>query len=128
MPFSFKRPENLSFPQIYYKFQAKDRDSDEIVDYYVQDLPTELYERAIELMVTDFLPDETMGTAQNVQEILKTKPESVEEFRSVWRVFANEKLSLACFKSGSNELVAVNFLLVNSKDDIKDEYKVQNKL
>jgi hypothetical protein len=124
---SFKRPKNLKFPKIYYKFQAKDRDSNEIVDYYVQDLTEEYYERAIELMVTDFLPDETMGIALNVQEILKTKPESVEEFRTIWRMFANEKLSLACFKSGSDELVAVNFLLVTSKDDIKDEYKVYRK-
>lgn len=120
MSLSFKRPENLSFPQIYYKFKAKDRDSDEIVEYYVQDLPESDFDRAIELIVTDFIPDETLCTAQNVL----SNPKAIDEFRGIWKEMAQEKLSIACFKTGSDELVAVNFLLIKSKDDPKEEMKV----
>jgi hypothetical protein len=124
MPHTFKRPENLSFPQIYYSFKAKDRDFNEIVDYHVQDLPEEYFERAIDLMVTEFLPDEIMCTAQNIKCEFMNDPNAIEEFRAIYAEFVQKKLALACFQTGGDELVAVNFTVVSSIDDFKDEHKV----
>lgn len=47
-------------PEVYYKFKAKDKNSDEIIEYRVQDLPMELYDEAIELFLKNFLPDEIL--------------------------------------------------------------------
>jgi hypothetical protein len=120
MSLSFKRPENLTFPQIYYKFKAKDRDSDEIVEYIVQDLPENYFDRAVELFVTDFLCDEALSSALNIA----SNKNAVDEFRVVWKLLLEEKLSIACFKSDSDELVAANVFLIKSKDDPKESMQV----
>lgn len=39
MGLSWKRPDNVPFPQVWLKFQAKDINSDDLVNYRVQDLP-----------------------------------------------------------------------------------------
>lgn len=111
----FERPKNLEFPQIYYNFHSKNGE-----EFYVQDLTEEFYESAIELMIEDYLFSENLAVGQKIPE----NPAAVDEFRKIWRKIAEEKLSIACFKTGSNELVAVNFLKVTSIDD-KTSYKCQ---
>lgn len=110
----FQRPEDLEFPQVYYKFNVKDE------EFYVQDLTEEFFESAIELMVKDYLPYENLAIGQNIAQT----PEAVKEFRVIWQEVAQGKLSLACFKADNNELVAVNFLKVTSIDD-KSNLKCQ---
>jgi GNAT superfamily N-acetyltransferase len=109
--FTFKRPESLKIPQVYHKFKAKDKNSDEIVDYQVQDLLEEDFERALDLMVKFYLPDEPFAISMKVC----ANEEAVEDFRRFWRTILEERFTLACYKS--NELVAVNMLVVCSRDD-----------
>jgi ribosomal protein S18 acetylase RimI-like enzyme len=116
--YKFKRPESLSFPQVYYTFKAKNKKSDEIVEYRVQDLPIEKYEEAVDFMVKYFLPDETFCASKGIPE----KPSAVKEFRDFWLASFYEKISIGCFKNdGSDELVGANVLLVSSKEDVCDE-------
>jgi hypothetical protein len=116
--YKFKRPETLSFPQVYYTFKAKNKNSDEIVEYRVQDLPIEKYEEAVDFMVKYFLPDETFCASKGIPE----KPRAVKEFRDFWDAALKEKLSIACYKNdGSDELVGANVLLVSSKEDLNDD-------
>lgn len=116
--YKFKRPESLSFPQIYYTFKAKDKNSDDVIEYRVQDLPEEKYEQAVDFLVTYFLPDETICASRKIPD----KPKAIKDFRKFWIGAIREKLSIACFKNdGSDELVAANVLLVSSKDDKNDE-------
>lgn len=48
---AWKRPDSVEFPKIWRTFKAKDIGSDELVDYYVQDLPESRFEDALDFMV-----------------------------------------------------------------------------
>jgi hypothetical protein len=115
--YKFKRPVSLPHPQIYYTFTAKDKNSDCMVEYRVQDMPEECFEQAVDFMVKYFLPDETFCSSKNVP----NKPSAIESFRAFWLDSLQQKLSTACFKNnGSEELVGANVLIVNTKQD--DEF------
>ena len=116
--YKYKRPESLDFPQIYYTFNVKDKNSDKIVEYRVQDVPVKYFELVADFMVNHFLPDETLCASRSVPE----KPTAVEEFRTFWLETLKEKTSIGCFKNDeSDELVGANVLLVNSKDDKNED-------
>lgn len=103
-------------PTIYYKFKAKDKDSDEVIDYRIQDLPEELYEAALELYLKDFLPDEILAVSRG----LHKKPSAVEDISKMWRSAMEQGLILSCFRDNdieNEEIVAVNILYVSSKHD-----------
>lgn len=51
----WKRPESIEFPKIWYTFEAKDVDSDNIITYRIQDLSEERHEEVIEIMVEHFI-------------------------------------------------------------------------
>lgn len=115
--YEFKRPGNAAYPQVYYRFKAKDKNSDNIVEYRVQDLPEEYFEEAAKFMVEKFLPFETICSAVNAHHS-KAFCDQIHEF---WMKQLEEKLSIACFKDdGSQDLVAVNVLVVKSKEDEDD--------
>lgn len=116
-----KRPEALEFPQVYYTFKAKDKNSDNIVEYRVQDLPEDLYGETVDFMVKYFLPDETFCSSRNIP----NNPCAIESFRELWHDSLKQKLSIGCFKNdGSDEFVGANVLVLYSKDDPKDDTKV----
>lgn len=119
----FERPKHLEFPKVYHTFQAKDVDSDNLVSYRVQDLPVEYYEKAVELMVKYQLPEETLAASKKLVES--------EEALEICKFFIGEvfleKLSLACFKEGSDELVAVNAMVVDVQS-YEEEINVRHKL
>lgn len=54
----WKRELTPEYPNVWLKFQAKDSDSEELVEYRVQDLPEERFEEAIEHMLKYFIRDE----------------------------------------------------------------------
>lgn len=117
----FKRPEKLSFPQIYYTFKAKDKNSENLIEYRVQDMPEEYFEQALEFMVKYFLPDETFCSSRDIP----NKPSAVAEICEFWRDALKHRLSIACFRNdGSDELVAANVLMVSSKDDPVTDTKI----
>lgn len=60
MGFSWRRPENVEFPSVWSTFKAKDLNSEDLVEYRVQDLPVERFEEAVKHMSTNFIPDEPM--------------------------------------------------------------------
>lgn len=108
----FARPENLPFPSVYYTFMAKDKDSDKIVKYRVQDLPEEDMERAWDMVVNYYLSEEALCATK---EILK-KFSTMKDAERFWKETMTYKQSLACYREGSDDLVAVNFMIVVSKD------------
>jgi hypothetical protein len=115
----FIRPAHLEFPKVYHTFLARDKDSDELVEYRVQDLPEEYFEKSMELLFSDFIPDETFALATDT---LK-KPEMFPDFRKLWHGIYHQRLSLGCFKNGSDELIGVNNLIVSGRND-NEEHNV----
>lgn len=111
--FKFKRPENLALSKVYYKFTVKDKNSNNVVNYRVQDLPEEYFEEAVQFLLKNFVPYEPMSLGLNGHQ----NPKFCDDWATFWRKSLSEKFSVACFKDdASNELVGVNVLIVTSKD------------
>lgn len=121
----FVRPSSLEFPQIYSTFMAKDRDSDELVEYRIQDIPEEDYERAVDFMLKNYIPDENLSVCRDIESDLA----AMTEMREFWTNKVNLKVSVACYKNNdeSNEIIGVNMLAVESKDDESHIDKKVNK-
>jgi hypothetical protein len=106
------------FPQIYATFKARDKESDEIVDYLIQELPEECFEQALDLLVGEHLPDETLHACRG----LVGNVEATAAARDDWRAKLAAKISIACFKSDGSDLVGVNVLgVVSTNDDDEGE-------
>lgn len=69
----WKRPESLKFPKIWLTFKAKDIDSDELVEYCIQDLPESRFQDAMDFMLTIFCKDEPVSEAYGMcKEFIRT--------------------------------------------------------
>lgn len=111
MSLEFVCPENSSFPIVHYKFLAKGLNSDELVEYRVQDLPEEYNERAIDFMLEYFLPDEPFQQACS-QEVREGAAGRLGNF---YKEVVKSRVSLVCFAEGSEEIVGLNLLRVESE-------------
>jgi hypothetical protein len=109
----FIRPAHLKYPQVYHTFRAKDKDSDELVEYRVQDLPEEFIDEAVELLKMYFIPDEPLCIAADVP----NSPDTIKIYCEFWRKILIDRWSLACFKGASNELVGLNVLGITARSE-----------
>lgn len=107
----FKRAEGSLYPLLHHSFKAHSLNSDELVEYYIEDLTEEHIEKAIEMIFKYFSSDETFQKAIKLSE----KDYGLELVKSSYNKYFREKVSLACFVSGSRELVAVSALTVETK-------------
>lgn len=117
---TWKRPENVSFPQVWLTFKAKDFNSDNLVEYRIQDLPHERYEEAIDYMCNEFLVNEPMCKSLGVA----NDEHSVIERRELWKYVMSQNIVLACFKEISDEIIGINMVAVSLKEEQNDEYVV----
>lgn len=102
-----------SVEKVYHKFSAKDNNSNEIVNYKVVLLPSKYFDETIEMLVKFYVTDETFCRSKRLWE----KKESLEMCCAFWNAALEEHLSIGCFKEGSNELIAVNVLMIATSDD-----------
>lgn len=51
--FRWKRPNFDDFPKVYMRFKARDTETDDLVEYRIQDLPADRYEDAANFMIHD---------------------------------------------------------------------------
>lgn len=115
----FTRPTNLLFPTTYRRFQAKDKDSNEIIEYRIQDLLEEDYEIGIDMMISEYCPEESFNRCRGVS----NSPEALAEKRIFWRSKLDQKLSVGSYKG--NELVGVCILTVHVKNENEDPLEVR---
>lgn len=57
------RPESIGFPKTWYTFKARDTDSNELVEYRIQDIPDSRKEEVVQCMVKHFSKDEPLCDA-----------------------------------------------------------------
>lgn len=57
----WKRPETLEYPKVWHTFKARDLDSDELVEYRIQDLPLERIDDVLDFMLKNYIVDEPIG-------------------------------------------------------------------
>lgn len=135
------RPKTTEHPKVWRTFKARDLDSDELVEYRIQDLPESKFEDAINLMIESYLPDEpiTQSLSKFPFNVFCEKKlilicfvfpdgskdkDHIADYSFAWRSILPQKSVLACFREGSDELVGVNMNYVHTKADnfIQDVY------
>ena len=110
----FVRPESLSFPQVYHTFKAKNKAGDAEIEYQIKDLPESLFEAALELLTSDFVPDETICAAKNIT----SNEAALNEIRFFWHKLMKGGFSVGCFANdGSNDLAGLAVMTVFNKGD-----------
>lgn len=116
------RPSNVPYPNVWLRFEAPDDDG-ELVQYRVQDLPEDRFEDGIKHMRANFLLDEALCRARNMAD----DEQSVIDFTTIWReTIFGEKLTLACFQEGSDDIVGMNVLYIEHKNSLSDWSGVPN--
>ncbi|XP_058116218.1 uncharacterized protein LOC131287957 [Anopheles ziemanni] len=118
---SWERPAAVPYPNVWWTFEAPDPDRDDggLATYRVEDLTEDRFEDAIKLYTEHFLDDEPL--AQHAR--TRHNPVSYEDIVAFWKKSFNGRMSVACYKEGSKELVGANILAVqqaNSKKDVND--------
>uniref|UniRef100_A0A336LWE4 CSON003498 protein n=1 Tax=Culicoides sonorensis TaxID=179676 RepID=A0A336LWE4_CULSO len=105
--FGWSRLNFDEFPKVYMRFKAKDCESDDLVEYRIQDLPENRFDDALNFMFHDqYLREEPFAKGHEI----KDDPLAMEDFTEYYTGMINEKMSLVCFKEGSDEIVALNIL------------------
>lgn len=118
----WRRPRELAFPVKYYKFVTRDKDSNRLVEYRVEDIPESRYEEACKFMVKHFIPHEPKLVKRNGQ----NDPLVIEDYYNKFLLGIKQKVSVACFKKGSDEFVAVNILEVLGREDSSFNFEVSH--
>lgn len=54
----WKRPNSIEYPKVWHTFKAKDVNSDNLVEYRIEDLTESKYEDALAMLVEYFCRDE----------------------------------------------------------------------
>ncbi|XP_055684400.1 uncharacterized protein LOC129790737 [Lutzomyia longipalpis] len=120
---TWERPVSIPFPQNWCSFSAKDPESGGIAKYKVTDLSEDKFEEAVDLMVKYFLPDEVMCQSLD----LLNDEDSLKEMKDMWWEILPQKVSLVCYKEGSNEICGLNMLEMSEKSDSPPLYLQQLK-
>lgn len=84
-----------------------------MVEYIVQDLPEERFDDAVHVMSTKFLADAPMAKLRNGA----NDPIYIQDSVRIWRVILQQRMTHVCFKSGSSEIVGINFNYVSTRED-----------
>ncbi|XP_037043931.1 uncharacterized protein LOC119079933 [Bradysia coprophila] len=128
MIFNWIRPSHIPYPNVWFRFQAKDLDCDNLVEYIVEDLPEDRFDDAIAFMTTEFLANAPMAKLRNGA----NNSTYVQDIGRIWKNILQQRMTHVCFKDGSSVIVGLNFNYVASRNDppllsdIKSETFMQN--
>ncbi|XP_055627382.1 uncharacterized protein LOC129769278 isoform X2 [Toxorhynchites rutilus septentrionalis] len=86
------RPQEPSIPTVWYTFKARDAEGDTLVKYRVEDLT-----------------DDRKGLSGDCR--------AMSEFVDIWKWCFGQKMTLVCYKEGSDEIVGANLLYVRTSDE-----------
>lgn len=67
MRYSWRRPENIKFPQVWATFKAKDLNSEHLVEYRVEDLTPNRFEDGIKHMTDFYLKNEPVCSSVGIE-------------------------------------------------------------
>lgn len=113
MFFNWTRPNHVPYPSVWLKFNAKDVYTDDSVEYTVQDLPENRFDEAINIMANSFLADAPLAKLRAAT----NDEDYVQDIVCIWKDIVKQRMTNVCFKSGSDEIIGLNFNYVSSQDD-----------
>lgn len=59
----WKRPDSVEYPKVWHRFNARDLNSDKLVEYRIEDLVESRIEEAFNHMKAHYIKDEPMSEA-----------------------------------------------------------------
>lgn len=62
---NWKRPESVPFPSVWSRFEGKREINGKIPKFWIQDIPEDMFELAIQTMSENFVYEESMCKAQS---------------------------------------------------------------
>ncbi|XP_065079165.1 uncharacterized protein LOC135702092 [Ochlerotatus camptorhynchus] len=120
----WQRPSEPTIPTVWYTFQAKDPDNgDQLATYRVEDLTEDRYDDMVRHYTENFVKDEPLSeNKQLFQDEL-----SMAEITGFWQWCFEQKMTIVCYKEGSDEIVGANLLHVKQADDNASWDMIQSK-
>ncbi|XP_062554727.1 uncharacterized protein LOC134219856 [Armigeres subalbatus] len=110
----WQRPTEPVFPTVWYTFEAPDPDNGErLVTYKVVDLTEDRFDDTIHHFKKYFVIDEPIYASRNTIQ----DETAMAELEGFWRWCMEQRLTIVCYKDGSNEIVAANLLHMEQRDD-----------
>lgn len=101
------RVKGSVYPQVYQKFLANGE------EFHVGDLTEEHTEQALDLIDKFLIPEENFCKAIQIH----TKKNAVKCMMEAYRELFAKKMSLACVKADTGELVGLNILVVKTRGE-----------
>lgn len=84
--FIWKRPDITEYPKVWHTFKARDIDSDNLIEYRIQDLPKSRADEAFKHMWSNYIQDEPIGQALGeFYHILNVSCNELFFFRRRWQ-------------------------------------------
>lgn len=115
--------DKIPNPNVWLRFKARDTDSDQLVDYRVQTITEKDFERVYDFMKSFFFIDEPLNASVDFIKDL----DAHDEIKIIWQAVLSQRLSLVCYKEGSDEVVGCNFLCVKRKSDPVEKIQLKSK-
>lgn len=115
------RVDGFVFPHIYSKFTRPDKNNVDLVEYWIQDLPENRFEDAVEFLNKHMHYDEPMYDCKKLCEDIN----ALEIVNGMYQEYLSHKVSLVCFKENSDEIIGFNILKIMTKDEHFKEPKVR---
>lgn len=107
----FQRPEGSLYPITYSSFKVKE--NDEVEEYFIQDLTENLFDQAVDFIVENHAKGAVLHKAAKTLD----GESGIQRVREMYRNVFKEKISLICFKLGSQEIVGLNALTVKTREN-----------
>ncbi|XP_058115977.1 uncharacterized protein LOC131284423 [Anopheles ziemanni] len=107
----WKRPDTVPFPTVWHRFSGRTPDTNDLVNYVVQDIPENRFDDCIEHMCSYLLRDEPTCRCFAL----------ADDPIAIWRKVLERRCAVVCFREGDDrgEIVGINMLNVVSRDDPK---------
>ncbi|KAB0797323.1 hypothetical protein PPYR_08317 [Photinus pyralis] len=114
----WKRPSSAPYPSIYKKFEGRRPINGVIPKFWVQDIPEDQFDAAVEFMMGGFPYDEPL----NKYSKLESDSESMNTLRMFLKEMLKDKLGLICYAEnpdpkGKPIIAGVNVTHIKTKDD-----------
>lgn len=113
IPLKWKRSDSVDYPKVWYRFKARDLNSEKMVEYRIEDLLETRAEEVFKHMKENYLADEPVSQALGGYNDI----DHLQDFLYAWRSIFAQKMPLVCYREGSDEIVGVNWIFVIHKDD-----------
>jgi hypothetical protein len=82
------------------------------VNYIIKDLPEERFEDGLNFLLKYFPTTEPLLICKKIAE----DDVALKICADIWRDLINKKVSLVCFREGSDEIVGLNVLHIDTKE------------